>query len=188
MSGDEVIVTLASLVVGSAAGRCGSTARRRSRPCAEARLRSSLLASTLGLLGLLIFAFLRFCAADDVREAPEYLFMYFVIGLAWMRVAAMVFPLAGLHPHDDIIERRNAAAVPAWIGAMTGVALCYSGANVGNGPGWWVVVFSAGLATASLGACLGRLCAEDAVRAMRWRSIAIRRRVPGSAACWRPAA
>ena len=28
-------------------------------------------------------------------------------------------------------------------------SLCYAGANIGNGPGWWVVAFTAGLATAS---------------------------------------
>src|SRR4051812_13339427 len=27
---------------------------------------------------------------------------------------------------------------------------CHAGANIGNGPGWWVVIFSAALATGSL--------------------------------------
>ena len=33
---------------------------------------------------------------------------------------------------------------------MLGVTLCYAGGNIGNGPGWWVVVFSAGLSTVAL--------------------------------------
>jgi hypothetical protein len=33
---------------------------------------------------------------------------------------------------------------------MCGITACYAGANVGEGPGWWVVVFSGALATAGL--------------------------------------
>ena len=33
---------------------------------------------------------------------------------------------------------------------MLGVTLCYAGGNIGDGPGWWVVVFSAALATGTL--------------------------------------
>jgi hypothetical protein len=40
--------------------------------------------------------------------------------------------------------------VPAVIGALLGVTLCYAGGNIGDGPGWWVVLFSAGLATSVL--------------------------------------
>ena len=36
------------------------------------------------------------------------------------------------------------AAVPAVVGALVGVTFCYAGGNIGDGPGWWVVVFSAG--------------------------------------------
>lgn len=106
----------------------------------------------LGALSLLIIVVLRTLAADDVREAPAYLFMYFVLGLAWMRVAMQFFPFVGLHPRDDLFERGNRAALWAWTGAMTGVTLCFAGGNIGNGPGWWVVIFSAALATAALAA------------------------------------
>ena len=152
MSGDEALVTVASIVLGPAAWawwlfRAASfdTLRPHRAPVAA-------FGAAVGVAGLIIFGVLRFLAADDVREAPQYLFMYFSLGLAWLRVAALVFPLAGLSPRDDLIERRNAAAIPAWMGGVFGVACCYAGANVGNGPGWWVVVFSAGLATAGLGA------------------------------------
>jgi hypothetical protein len=116
------------------------------------RDRSPVLLAAGVVIGLtvLIAMVLRLYAADDVRNAPQYLFQYVVLGLAWMRLAVQLFPMVGLHPRDDIFERRNRAAMTAWIGAMTGVALCYSGANIGNGPGWWVVVFSALLSTAAL--------------------------------------
>jgi hypothetical protein len=33
---------------------------------------------------------------------------------------------------------------------MLAITLCFAGGNIGNGPGWWVVVFAAGLATVAL--------------------------------------
>ncbi len=32
-------------------------------------------------------------------------------------------------------------------GGLLGVTLAFAGANIGEGPGWWVVIFCAGLAT-----------------------------------------
>jgi len=150
MSGDEVVVTLIALVLGIGAWgvwlvRAASVATLRTGPPPVTQL-----AGTLVALAAVIFLILKFCAADDVRNAPQYLFMYLMLGLAWLYGASLLFPIAGLSARDDIIERRNAAAVPTWMGAMTGVALCYGGANIGNGPGWWVVVFSAALATLAL--------------------------------------
>ena len=150
MSGDETFVTIVSLVLGPAAWafwlfRSASiVGLRKSGPSVP------MLGATIGLAGVLIFLVLTELAADDVRDAPQYLFMYFVMGLAWVRVGAFAFPLLGLNPRDDLIERRNAAALPAFVGAIVGVTLCFSGGNVGNGPGWWVVVFAAGLASAAL--------------------------------------
>jgi len=150
MSGDELVVTLVSLVLGPIGWafwlfRSASIdGLRKSGPSLP------MLGAAIGLAGALIFVVLARFAADDVREAPQYLFMYLLLGLAWVRVAAVCFPILGLNPRDDVIERRNTAALPAFIGALVGVALCFSGANIGNGPGWWVVVFSAGLASAAL--------------------------------------
>ncbi len=151
MSGDEVFVTVASIVLGPAAWAWWLVRAASFDTLRPHRPPVALFGAGVGVAGLLIFAVLRFFAADDVREAPQYLVMYFSLGLAWLRLVTMVFPLAGLSPRDDLIERRNAAAIPAWMGGVFGVACCYAGANVGNGPGWWVVVFSALLATAGLG-------------------------------------
>lgn len=152
MSGDEFLVTLASLVAGFGGWsfwlfRAGSIhALQRDRPTLKAA------AATLGSLSLILLFVLLFLAADDVRDAPGYVFMYLMLGLAWLRLSAALFPIVGLNPRDDLFERQNHAALLAWVGAMTGIALCYAGGNVGNGPGWWVVVFAAALATAGLGA------------------------------------
>jgi hypothetical protein len=152
MSGDEVIVTVASIVLGPAAWAWWLVRAASFNPLRPPRPPVAAFGATVGLAGLFVFFVLRFFAADDVREAPQYLAMYFSLGLAWLRLVSLVFPLAGLNPRDDLIERRNAAAIPAWMGGLFGVTCCYAGANVGNGPGWWVVVFSAALATATLGA------------------------------------
>ena len=150
MSEDEFFVTILALLVGMGGwvlwlfrvGSIDGLTQRRSP------LKKVIV--VLGGLSVLLMVVLRTLAADDVREAPPYLFMYFVLGLAWMRAAMQFFPFMGLHPRDDLFERGNRASLPAWTGAMAGVTLCFSGANIGNGPGWWVVVFSAAVATAAL--------------------------------------
>jgi hypothetical protein len=48
-----------------------------------------------------------------------------------------------------VLERRNGAAAWAIAGAFVALTLCFAGGNIGNGPGWWVVVFAAGLSTMS---------------------------------------
>lgn len=152
MSGDELIVTLASVVVGVGGWALWLFRAASIDGLRPGRAPVAAAGGVLGALCLLILIVLRTLAADDVRDAPQYLLMYFVLGLTWLRLASQLFPFMGLHPRDDLIERRNHAALPAWVGAMTGVAFCYSGANIGNGPGWWVVVFSAAVATAALAA------------------------------------
>ena len=150
MSGDEILVTLISTIAGPVAWlwwfmRAGQieSLRRSTWPVRT-------VGYTLAAVGILVLGILRFCAADDVRDAPKYVFQYFVLGLAWVRLSVGLFPLLGLNTWDDLLERRNAAAGVAWVGAAMACALAYCGGNVGNGPGWWVVVFSGGLATFAL--------------------------------------
>lgn len=150
MSGDEMFVLLVSLVLGPIGWAFWLFRSASIDGLRKAGPLVPMLGATIGLAGALIFFVLTRLAADDVRDAPQYLLMYFLLGLAWVRVAAFCFPLLGLNPRDDVIERRNRAALPAFIGAIVGVTLCFAGANIGNGPGWWVVVFAAGLASAAL--------------------------------------
>jgi hypothetical protein len=95
------------------------------------------LASLIG-----VFAALKTAAAYDVREAPLYLAMYFLLGAAWIFCAIGVMPLFGVSFRDDAVERRNPAAAIVLISAMASHAIIYSGANIGDGPGWWVVVIT----------------------------------------------
>ena len=146
MSGDEVVVTLVSVAAGPVAWAFWLF---RARWAQQFRRRGSLdvVAGALAVSTLLILVVLRTVASFDVVDDLHYQFMYLVLGLAWLRVAQTAFAFAGLSARDDVVERNNGAAAIALSGALVGAALCYVGGNIGDGPGWWVVVFSAGLST-----------------------------------------
>lgn len=97
---------------------------------------------------LLLSVVLRTIASFDVVNDVRYLLMYFFMGAAWVGVALRFLPFVGLDASEDVVERGNAAAAPAVGGAVLGLTLSFAGGNIGDGPGWWVVVFAAGLATA----------------------------------------
>jgi uncharacterized membrane protein YjfL (UPF0719 family) len=148
MSGDEAVVLMASVAVivffgGRWAYRVATVDRRYSPP----RLRFIVLVWPLLMAGV-VFAVLRRYASHDVVDAAVYLLMYTTLGVAWVVASAYLFAALGLSVRDDVAERGNTAALIAILGGMTGVALAYSGGNIGSGPGWWVVVFAGGLATA----------------------------------------
>ena len=100
--------------------------------------------------GALLWIVLRRLASHDVREAPQYLAMYFAMGAAWVGLGVRLLGLLGLSVRDDALERRNAAAAWAAAGGLIGLTLCFAGGNIGDGPGWWVVVYSALLSTGTL--------------------------------------
>ncbi|HEY7501062.1 MAG TPA: hypothetical protein VH740_21245 [Vicinamibacterales bacterium] len=151
MSPDEAIVTVIAVVFGPLwwavwlfqMSRVQAAGGRRRHNLATIAI--ALAASTAAILYILNTA-----ASFDVVDAPMYQFMYVVLGLAWMSVCCTTFAFAGVSPRDDAIERGNQGAASAIAGALLAVAFCYAGGNVGDGPGWWVVVFAAGLATATL--------------------------------------
>jgi hypothetical protein len=150
MSDDEVVVTIGATVIGPALWAFWLFRIARVGAVRPGRAGVRAIGLALVACSVFIFGVLKTAASFDVVNAPPYLFMYLVAGLAWLRVAEWFFRFAGLSARDDIVERRNMAALPAFVGALAGVTFCYAGANVGDGPGWWVVVFSAGLATATL--------------------------------------
>jgi len=157
MSHDEVFVTIVAAVAGPLFWgiRLVRWAEiRRSGPAV--RVAIATLAACIAVLA----GVLSTMAASDVVRSPAYVLMYLTVGLAWIRMAETGFAFAGVSLREDGAERRNRAALTAWAGGLMAVTLCYAGANVGEGPGWWVVVFSAALATAGLFACwlvLGRV-------------------------------
>jgi hypothetical protein len=150
MSGDEVLVIVIAIVAGPLAWAYWLF--RMVRIAGPARKGAAIRALTVTLLACsaLIFAVLTQFASFDVVAAPVYQFMYVVVGLAWLRVVASTFVYFGLSARDDAVERGNDAALTAVAGALIAVTLCYAGGNIGDGPGWWVVLFSAALATGAL--------------------------------------
>lgn len=150
MSDDEVLVTLMALAAGPLWWTVTLFRLARVTPLRPGALAIQALTVTMSVCGIAILIVLKTLASFDVVSAPEYQFMYGLLGLAWLRIAALFFAFAGLSLRDDLVERRNGAAIPAMVGAFVGLTCCYAGGNIGDGPGWWVVVFSAGLASVLL--------------------------------------
>jgi hypothetical protein len=111
----------------------------------RAALAVAPIACMLALLGIL-----KFFAASDVRDDARYLLLYTVAGAAWIGLARVGIVSLGLSLRDDCIERRNGPVTTVTCCAMLAITLCFGGANIGDGPGWWVVIFCAALATGSL--------------------------------------
>ena len=97
-----------------------------------------------------LWVVLKTASSHDVRDDPRYLAFYLVLGAAWVGLCIRMLALAGISTRDDVLERANGNAAIAVAGAVLAIALCYAGGNIGDGPGWWVVVFAAGLSTVAL--------------------------------------
>lgn len=150
MGGDEVVLTLLSAVFALVMWiRWYVQPARLERLGAPKGASAVLHLTPILCLAVLLFI-LRTLASHDVRDDPRYLTMYTALGAAWIAASILAMPVVGLHIRDDVHERGNAAAAYAAAGALLGMTLAFSGGNIGDGPGWWVVIFSAGLATAGL--------------------------------------
>jgi hypothetical protein len=149
MSGDEVFVTIVSTVLALIGW---SALYARWARFSDYRLPKGAAAMLLLLLPIsaaLLYWLLRTLASHDVREDWRYLAQYSAMGLAWIRFAPTIF-LPGISLRDDFFERRNSSACFAFVGFTIASLLCFCGGNIGDGPGWWVVVFCAILANATL--------------------------------------
>jgi uncharacterized membrane protein YjfL (UPF0719 family) len=150
VSPDEIFATVTSLIVGPVFWVFTLARLSRVQRLRGARAGIGAIALALAVCAALVLVVLRTVASFDVIDAPIYQLMYVVLGLAWLRIAATTFAFVGLSARDDVVERGNKAAIAAVVGGLLGVTLCYAGGNIGDGPGWWVVVFSAALATGTL--------------------------------------
>jgi uncharacterized membrane protein YjfL (UPF0719 family) len=56
-------------------------------------------------------------------------------------------PFFGISAELDVVERGNPASMAAYTGGMIGITLCYSGGNIGEGPGPHAVIICAGMAS-----------------------------------------
>lgn len=91
---------------------------------------------------LVLFSVLETSAANAVRESSFYVLLYLVLGIAALGVSAHLYPFLGLSVRDDVLERRNRAALAGIIGGLLGSMFCFVGGNIGEGPGVEVVVVS----------------------------------------------
>jgi hypothetical protein len=150
LSGDEMLVLMLSAVVALVAWVAWYVPVARVRGFGLRTTGRGVMGSSPLVAGLILFGVLKTAAAHDVRDDPRYLFFYMLLGAAWVGLGLWAMPLLGVSPRDDVLERGNRAASFTIAGALVALTLCFAGGNVGDGPGWWVVVFSAALATAAL--------------------------------------
>lgn len=150
MSGDEIFAALVcvGLVIATWARWGFVAASLRQYSTAPSAYLAPWVA--LPITAGLIFAILARFASHDVRDDAVYIGFYLLMGGAVTAGGASLLDRLGLSLRDDVLERRNPAACLAWSGAIVGLGLAYAGANIGDGPGWWVVVFSSGLSVGSL--------------------------------------
>jgi hypothetical protein len=98
----------------------------------------------------LIFLTLKFLASFDVAGSVIYIVFYLVLGFAWMYAGLMLMSLCfDLHWTDDAVYLNNKAATVVITGEFFALAAIYAGANVGDGPGWWCVLFAGALGLAA---------------------------------------
>lgn len=163
MSEDEVAVTAMSIMF-ALAGWIGWYVRvlRTSEFITPRKARRALLHVPLVCLGVLVLVLLSI-ASRDVRTDPRYVIMYTILGALWLILCQLVVVLLGHRPIEDVVQRANPAASWAAAGFLLGPTLCYAGGNIGDGPGWWVVIYAAFFATVSwftLIYAIDQLCAN----------------------------
>src|SRR5438093_4810807 len=150
MSGDEQVVLIASAGVAVWAWYGWYIPAIIVQRLGAPRPGRRLIFLTPVVCAAVLFLVLKTVSAHDVRDDLRYLGFYLLLGAAWLGAATKGFPFAGLSERDDVVERGNGAAAVAVAGALVAVTLCFAGGNIGDGPGWWVVVFAAALATGTL--------------------------------------
>ncbi|NLK86144.1 MAG: hypothetical protein GX279_01455 [Clostridiaceae bacterium] len=112
--------------------------------------RDKTIKYVLGLLPVVSFFIiiytLKVLASFDVVNDLLYIIFYVLLGYAWaflgMKAVFIFFDISWI---DDVLNLNNKAALYAVSGAFIGLVTIYSGANIGDGPGWWCVIFAGGL-------------------------------------------
>jgi len=150
MSGDELLLSVLCAVGAIILWvRWYVPLRDVGRPGRRSRAHVAIAAAPL-LCAVVVLVVLMLWSSFDVRDDLRYLFMYGAMGATWLAASVRVQSYLGLSARDDVVERRNLSAGVAVSGALVGTTLCFSGANIGDGPGWLVVVLAAALSTGGL--------------------------------------
>ena len=91
----------------------------------------------------IIIVTLRTVASIEVVDDGFWIFFYLAFGFAWISfgigLMSYVFDISWIH---DVLGNGNRAALAAVSGGVLGTAVLYSASNVGEGPGWWCVLFT----------------------------------------------
>jgi len=150
MDGDEVMALVASVVLG-----LFGAAFWYARGLGTSRLGASMAPRTLlmilppiALAGL--WQALATDAAIDVRTDGRYQFLFVAMGSIWVLWMPRALSLIGVSYRDDALERRNVSAAIAIAGTVAGLAILFTGSNMGEGPSIWNTVETALAATAVL--------------------------------------
>lgn len=85
-----------------------------------------------------------------VQEYAIYQLFYALFGATWLFIWKWSLPVLGISLQDDGLQRRNTGAAIALSGAFIGVSAAFVGGNIGDGPGWWIVLLCAVTSTAAL--------------------------------------
>ena len=150
MSGDEVLVLMVSLIIAAPLWGKSIYQTLRVRTFSASKPGRDIVPLTIPVCAGALYYVLRNHASHDVRDSTVYTTFYMCMGAAWVAIAMRVWELLGVSTRDDLAERGNTAAAFAIFGALVAITFCFAGGNVGDGPGWWVVVFAALLSTGAL--------------------------------------
>lgn len=95
---------------------------------------------------LIILFTLGLFASFDVVGSLVYILFYLSLGYAWIYLSlimtSLFFDMSWI---DDGLNLGNNAVLAPVAGSFLAATVIYSGANIGDGPGWWCVVFAGGL-------------------------------------------
>ena len=95
---------------------------------------------------IILFVLLTMASYDVVGI---WIVFYCIMGYAWLRGGIYMMECLDLSWPFDAVYLDNKAAIFPAAGGFAGVTLIYAGANTGDGPGWWVVLFASGLGLAA---------------------------------------
>jgi hypothetical protein len=89
-------------------------------------------------------------SSPSVRGDFGEVSLYLIFSLLWIALTQSALAFLGISIRDDVAERRNRSAGFAASGFTIAATCCVAGANIGDGPGFEVVLFCAVLAVSYL--------------------------------------
>jgi len=114
-------------------------------------LEAKLIIASLPVYFILaLYIILKDFASFDVVDSLIYIVFYILLGFAWMYGGLILMTVCfGIIWPDDAIHHKNKAVLVVIIGEFFALAAIYAGANIGDGPGWWCVLFAGCLGLAA---------------------------------------